>query len=94
MRYNSLNDQIKQFHGNKARLDVGREWYSLYPESSAIEMKPQHIRNFTECIRSRKDPNAPVEAGQATTIAPCMTMDSLRAGRRLKWNPQARLVES
>ena len=24
MRYNSYNDQVKQFHGNQARLDVGR----------------------------------------------------------------------
>ena len=33
MRYNPFNDQIKQFHGDKARLDVGREWYALYPET-------------------------------------------------------------
>ena len=109
MRYNTFNDQLQQYHGNKARFDVGRESYALYPESSAIEMKPsievkkpgsfstaapQHIHNFMECIRSRKEPNAPVEAGQATTIALCMTMDSLRAGRRLKWNAQRREVEA
>ena len=109
MRYNMFNDQLMQFHGNKARLDVGRESYALYPESTSIEMKstvdkkqpgsfgsaaPQHIRNFMECIRTRKDPNAPVEAGQATNILLCMAMDSLRAGRRLKWNSQKRQVES
>jgi predicted dehydrogenase len=108
MRYNTFNDQIKQFHGNKARLDVGREWYSLYPESSAIEMKASvekraprsfdlatiaHIRNFAECVASRKDPNAPVEAGQATNIVLCMTMDSYRAGKRLRWNTGTRRVE-
>ncbi|HWB95312.1 MAG TPA: Gfo/Idh/MocA family oxidoreductase, partial [Bryobacteraceae bacterium] len=108
MRYNSFNDQLKQFHGSKARFDVGREWYSLYPESNAVEMKasadrrepgsfgraaPAHIRNFLECIRSRKEPNAPVEAGQATNIVLCMAMDSLRQGRRLKWNAEARRVE-
>jgi hypothetical protein len=47
-----------------------------------------------DCIRSRMDPNAPVEAGHAATIALCMTMDSLRAGRRLKWNGPARRVEA
>ena len=61
----TFNDQIKQFHGNKARFDVGREWYALYPESNAIDLKPSeeqraqgsfnsatlsHIRNFLECI--------------------------------------------
>ena len=110
MRYNQFNDQLKQFHGNQARFDVGREWYALYPEQpAALEMRasvekkkpgsfnsaaPSHIRNFLECIRSRKEPNAPVEAGQAANIALCMTMDSLRQGRRLRWNPQTRQVES
>ena len=46
-----------------------------------------------ECIRSRKDPNAPVEAGQATNIVLCMTVDSLRKGRRLRWNSVTRQVE-
>jgi len=110
MRYNQFNDQLKQFHGNKARFDVGREWYALYPEQpTALEMKasvekkkpgsfnsaaPSHIRNFLECIRSRKEPNAPVEAGQAANIVLCMAMDSLRQGRRLRWNSQTRQVES
>ena len=109
MQYSMFNDQLKQFHGNKARFDVGREWYALYPEQkTAIDMKasveskkpgsfataaPSHIRNFLECIKTRKDPNAPVEAGQATAIVLAMAMDSLRAGRRLKWNGAARKAE-
>jgi predicted dehydrogenase len=109
MRYNTYNDQIKQFHGHKARFDVGREWYALYPETSAIEMKPgaerkspgsfnfatlSHIRNFLECVASRKEPNAPVEAGQATNIVLCMAMESLRSGRQLKWNAAKRRSEA
>ncbi len=108
MQYAMFNDQMKQFHGDKARFDVGREWYALYPEQKDIDMKPSvekkkpgsfslaapaHIRNFLECIRSRKDPNAPVEAGQATNIVLCMAMDSLRTGKRLRWNAGTRKVE-
>ena len=109
MQYSPFDDQIKQFHGSKARFDVGREWYSLYPEQkTAIDLKaseekrkpgsfssaaPSHIRNFLDCIRTRKDPNAPVEAGQGTAIVLAMAMDSLRSGKRLKWNAQARQVE-
>jgi hypothetical protein len=52
-----------------------------------------HVRNFMECVASRKDPNAPVEAGQATNIVLCMAMDSLRSGRRLRWNAATRKVE-
>src|SRR5436305_5207984 len=40
MRYATFNDQLKQFHGNHARFDVGRESYALYPESNALDMKP------------------------------------------------------
>jgi predicted dehydrogenase len=109
MTYNQANDQIKQFHGTKARFDVGREYYDLWPQSTAVDMKadvsrkepgsfgkaaPAHVRNFLECIRSRQDPHAPVEAGQATNIVLCMAMQSLREGRRLKWNAPARKVEA
>ncbi len=109
MTYSPTNDQLKQFHGTKARFDVGREWYALYPQSKAIDMKasvdrkvpgsfsqaaPSHIRNFLDCIRSRKDPNAPVEAGQATNILLVMAMRSLREGRRLKWDAAQRRVEA
>jgi len=107
MRYHTYNDQMKQFHGNKARLDVGRESYALYPESREIEMKPskevklpgsfaaatrEHIRNFLDCVRSRKEPNAPLEKGQGANIVLCMAMDAMRQGRRLRYDPASRKV--
>jgi predicted dehydrogenase len=109
MRYHTFHDQMKQFHGSKARLDLSRESYAVYPENPGLDLKPSqekrapgtfvpatraHIRNFMECIRSRKDPNATVEMGQSTNIVLCMSMDALRQGRRLKWNPDRRQVEA
>lgn len=109
MRYNPFNDQIVQFHGSKARLDLGRESYAVYPESNAVEMKPSfetrqpgsfgaatraHIRNFLECTKTRQEPNAPVEAGQATNIVLCLAMDSMRTGKRYRWNAASRRAES
>lgn len=110
MRYALSNDQKKEFHGDKARFDVGREGWELYPEQpTALEMKPTqqnkqvgsfkfaapaHIRNFLDCIKTRKEPNAPVEAGQATNIVLCLAMDSLRQGKTFKWNHAARKVEA
>ena len=109
MYYNRFNDQMNQFHGSRARLDVGRESYALYPQSSAVEMRPSlevkrpgsfepatrsHIRNFLECVVSRKDPTATVEMGQQTSVALCMALESMRSGRRLRWNAEARRVES
>src|SRR3712207_7961872 len=34
------SDQLQQFHGTKARFDVGRESYTLWPQSMAVDMKP------------------------------------------------------
>ena len=110
MRYASLNDQMNQYHGSKARFDIGRESYALYPENPGVyDLKPtaqqvkpgafnnaviQHIRNFLEAIRDRKDPSATVEMGQSTNIVLCMAMDALRQGKRLRWNPQSRTVQA
>jgi predicted dehydrogenase len=99
MRYSSFLDQLSQFHGAQARLDVGREHYALYPEDpKAVDLKASvedrkpgsfgsaaraHIRNFLECIRSRQEPNAPVDSAQKTNIALCMAMESLRTGQKV-----------
>lgn len=109
MRYAPANDQMKQFHGSKARLDMSREGYALYPQSDAVDMFPTiekrqpgsfesatraHIRNFLECIRSRKDPNTTVEMGQQTTVVLAMAVAALRSGRRMKWNAVQRKMEA
>ncbi|HLK29511.1 MAG TPA: Gfo/Idh/MocA family oxidoreductase [Puia sp.] len=39
-----------------------------------------HIRNWMECVRSRKQPNAPVEAGYSHSIATIMTNAAIRTG--------------
>jgi predicted dehydrogenase len=109
MRYHTHNDQLAQYHGSKARMDVGREAYSVWPEQLSITMKPdvfrdepgafnsatrQHIRNFLECIRTRQEPNAPVEPGFHTAVALSMALESLRKGRRVRWNAAAKRMES
>ena len=108
MHYAPVNDQVKQFHGSRARLDMGRESYALYPESRELVVQPSeekrqpgsfesatraHIRNFIECVKTRRDPNATVEMGQSTNIVLCMAMESLRRGRRITWNGVERKME-
>jgi len=41
-----------------------------------------HVRNWMECIRSRKQPNAPVEAGYMHSIANIMTTAASRTGMK------------
>ncbi len=41
-----------------------------------------HMRNYMECVRSRKQPNAPVEAGYAHSIANIMTNAAIHTGQK------------
>lgn len=45
-----------------------------------------HIRNWMECVRSRKEPNAPVEAGYYHSIASIMTTAAARTGKKATFN--------
>ena len=44
MRYRMFNDQMQQFHGSKARFDLGRESYALYPQSMDVDLKSSQQR--------------------------------------------------
>jgi predicted dehydrogenase len=45
-----------------------------------------HMRNFMECVRSRKQPNAPVEAGYSHAIATTMTNAAVRTGEKVTFD--------
>lgn len=109
MHYNFSVDQLQQYHGTEARFDLGREAWALFPQSDALDMQPSrairkphtfesaswaHIRNFLDCVKSRKEPNATVEMGQSATIVLSMAVESLRTGRRVRWNEAAKRVEA
>jgi predicted YcjX-like family ATPase len=41
-----------------------------------------HVRNWMECVRSRKQPNAPVEAGYSHAIANIMANAAVHTGAK------------
>ena len=51
-----------------------------------------HIRNWMECIRSRKTPNAPVEAGYQHSIANIMTNAAARTGAKVVFDENTQEV--
>jgi len=51
-----------------------------------------HLRNWLECIRSRKTPNAPIQAGHAAARTSHIANAAMRSGRPAKWNPSTRKV--
>jgi predicted dehydrogenase len=51
-----------------------------------------HVRNWMECIRSRKQPNAPVEAGYYHSIAVIMTTAAARTGYKATFDEKTQEV--
>ncbi len=64
------------------RQKVGDDEIRLYRSTN-------HMKNFLECMRSRKDPAAPVELGHRSNTVCVMTHIAMRLGRKLKWDPVA-----
>lgn len=106
MRYQSRNDQLNQVDGVKARLDIGREQYRVFEQGKedtpsitrgsekgfgfATEL---HVRNFLECVRTRKAPTAPMRLGFQACLVVQLGNMSIKQGRRIRWNNATRKVE-
>ncbi len=51
-----------------------------------------HIKNWMECVRSRKTPNAPIEAGYQHSIATIMANAAYRTGMRVTFDEKTQEV--
>jgi predicted dehydrogenase len=47
---------------------------------------PGHVRNFLDCVKSRKPTAAPVETGHHSTIPGHLGYISMRTGRKIRWD--------
>ncbi|MBP7638108.1 MAG: Gfo/Idh/MocA family oxidoreductase [Kiritimatiellae bacterium] len=65
---------------------------STAANTGAGGMEVAHMRNWMECIRSRKQPNAPIEAGYSHAVALIMSNASLRTGMRATFDRALRQV--
>lgn len=61
------------------------------PEIEYVE-RPDHFLDWLQCIRSRKAPNAPIEAGYEQSVATIMAMQSFDTGRRMIYDDKKREV--
>ncbi len=53
-----------------------------------LEVSNNHMENFFDCMRSRKDPIASVETGHRSACIGHLIIVALRTGRKLAWNPE------
>jgi len=104
MRYPNPIDQLNQFDGDRARMDLGREKLAVYKEGaeetpvitatgSFGKAAEDHVANFLECVRTRATANATVEKGFQAALVVQLANMSLRQGRRMKWNAGLGRVE-
>jgi predicted dehydrogenase len=81
MMSSSIDDGGLEFRGTEATLKINRGGFTVHREGVPREQNPvltghsyrdgtiDHMENFFDCIKSRKEPNAPVEAGVAAARA-------------------------
>ncbi len=61
----------------------------LEATATRLYKSDNHMGNFFECVRSRKDPICDVEIGHRSISVAHLGVISLRLGRKIRWNPDA-----
>ena len=101
MMNSSIDDGGIEFRGTEATLKIDRGGFSVYREGVPIGQNPvliehsfrdgtiSHMENFFECIKTRKEPNAPVETGIAAARAGQIGNLAYHRGGQLPWPAKA-----
>ncbi len=55
--------------------------------ATRLEVSNDHMGNFFDCVRSRKNPIAPVEAGHRSAVVGHLIVIALRQGKKFQWDP-------
>jgi len=55
-------------------------------------MTSANMRNWMECVRSRKTPNAPIEAGYSHSVALCMNVVAIQTGEKVTFDDKTQQV--
>lgn len=106
---NSYEDAWKiHLQGKKATMVLDDDGYRVYPEpwqrpnippqpiheyKGGIPTEP-HVKNFLDCVRSRQEPNAPVEVGHKAVTGPHLGNLALRAQKRIVLGPDGMVANA
>jgi hypothetical protein len=70
----------------------GEEKVVASANTGGDKLTSSHVRNWMECIRSRKQPNGPVEAGYSHSIANIMTTAAAHTGLKATFDEKTQEV--
>lgn len=100
MMNSSIDDGGLEFRGTEGTLKLNRGGFTVHREGAEKDQNPvlteksfrdgtiTHMENFFECVKSRKEPNAPVEAGVAAARAGHIGNFAFHHGGRTAWPPK------
>jgi predicted dehydrogenase len=100
MMASSIDDGGLEFRGTEATLKLNRSGFTVYHEDAQPRDVPvvkadsfrdgtiDHVQNFFDCVKSRKEPNAPVETGIAAARAGHIAYLAYRGPGQITWPPK------
>lgn len=101
MMASSIDDGGLEFRGTEATLKLSRSGMTIWREGLKSDKNPvlkedsfedgtvAHTKNFFDCIKSRREPNAPVETGVAAARAGHIGNYAFHHGGKASWPPKA-----
>ena len=82
--YEIVPERGGQFQDRKPRMKP----IEKSVQGSNATLTADHARNFLDCIKTRKKPNADVEIGHRSTTCSLLANISLAVGKRLEWDAE------
>src|SRR5258706_7253322 len=101
MMASSIDDGGLEFRGTEGTLKLNRSGFSVHREGVSAKDNPvvkadsfrdgtiTHMQNFFDCIKSRKEPNAPVETGVAAARAGQIANLAYQRSGQVSWPPKS-----
>lgn len=86
------NEGVERAKPTSEALPAPKEAVVTSANTGGDALTSAHMRNWMECVRARKDPNAPIEAGYSHAIALIMSNAALRTGMRATFDAEQRQV--
>src|SRR5688572_31906923 len=75
---------------NRGDLTASKEYLYQAPlpdNAIKLEVSLNHMANFMDCVKSRKDPIAHVEEGHRSANVGHLIIIAIHEGRKLQWDP-------
>ncbi len=98
---NGLNNRSwgVEWNGTEGNIILNDEGWELKPERKQANLdafrkpgsgdpRPAHVRNFLECVKSRKQPVLNLDVGHQVSTVAHLGNIAYRTGRKIKWDPE------